>query len=405
VRADTPGAYSMSLDLTTLYLVSAMVTGMSGLLFLLDMRGRPDPALRWWGLAFLFAITPAVIYALAGQAPEFVVLNPIGNCLVVAGSSLLWVGARAFSHKRTPLVAWVGPAALVAVLPFVFEQPLVTWSGFPLLAGGVVVFNMLAALECWRPVGPRMRNHVVLAVAWAGGSVFYLFRLAAFIAFGPDDPRFALAFGSEAATICVLLLIVISSFSMVALGKEVSEAALKQAATRDGLTGVLNRSEFTRLAEREIRDAVERGEGYALLLLDLDHFKRINDTHGHAIGDEVLASVATAVSRCLGPRDLFCRYGGEEFAALLPGAGPEVAGVVAERVLRAVRGVMVWTPAGPLRPTTSIGISAANVESIDLGALMRVADIALYRAKRGGRDRAEGGGEAPEAPAKTMMNA
>lgn len=395
----------MSLDLTTLYLVSAMVTGMSGLLFLLDMRGRPDPALRWWGLAFLFAITPAVIYALAGQAPEFVVLNPIGNGLVVAGSALLWVGARAFSHKRTPVVAWLGPAVLAAALPFLLEQPLVTWSGFPLLAGGVVVFNMLAALECWRPVGPRMRNHVVLAVAWAGGSVFYLFRLIAFVAFGPDDPRFALAFGSEAATICVLLLIVISSFSMVALGKEVSEAALKEAATRDGLTGVLNRSEFTRLAEKQIRGAAQRGESYALLLLDLDHFKRINDTHGHAIGDEVLANVAAAVSRCLGPRDLFCRYGGEEFAALLPGASPAVAGVVAERVLRAVRGVTVWTPAGPLRPTTSVGIAAANAESMDLGALMRVADIALYRAKRSGRDRAESAGEAAEELAKTLLNA
>jgi len=192
---------------------------------------------------------------------------------------------------------------------------------------------------------------------------------------------------------------------MVALGKEVSEAALKVAATRDGLTGALNRSEFTRLAEREIRSAAEGGESHALLLLDLDHFKRVNDTHGHAIGDEVLASVATAVSRRLGPRDLFCRYGGEEFAALLPGASPELAGIVAERVLRAVRAVTVWTPSGPLRPTTSIGIATASIESIDLGALMRCADIALYRAKRGGRDRAEGGAEVPEALPKTLLNA
>lgn len=392
----------MSLDLTTLYLVSAMVTGVSGVLFLLDMRSRPDPALRWWGLAFLFAITPAIIYALAGQAPEFVVLNPIGNGLVVAGSSLLWVGARAFNGKRTPLWAWAVPALLAALLPFGLEQPLATWSGFPLLAGGVVVFNFLAAVECWRPVGPRLRNHMVLAVAWAGGSVFYLFRLAAFLAFGPDDSNFAVPFGSEAATICVLLLIVISSFSMVALGKEVSEAALKLAATRDGLTGVLNRSEFARLAEAAL---ARRQEECTLLLLDLDHFKRINDTHGHAIGDEVLASVAMAVSRCLGPRDLFCRYGGEEFAALLPGANPAVATVVAERVLRAVRGVMVWTPAGPLRPTTSIGIAGADVESEDLGALMRVADAALYRAKREGRDRFEVARGVPPAVEKTLKNA
>ena len=66
---------------------------------------------------------------------------------------------------------------------------------------------------------------------------------------------------------------------------------------------------------------------------------------------------------------------------------------------------MVWTPAGPLRPTTSIGIAAANIESMDLGALMRVADIALYRAKRSGRDRVEGGAAAPEAPPKTLLNA
>lgn len=395
----------MSLDLTTLYLVSAMVTGVSGVLFLLDMRDRPEPALRWWGLAFLFAISPAIIYALAGQAPEFVVLNPIGNGLVVAGSSLLWVGARAFNNKRTPLWAWVTPALLAALLPFGLERPLVTWSGFPLLAGGVVVFNLLAAMECWRPVGPRRRNHVVLAVAWAGGSVFYLFRLIAFLVFGPDDPNFAVPFGSEAATIGVLLLIVISSFSMVALGKEVSEAALKLAATRDGLTGVLNRSEFARLAEAGIAAVAERGETCSLLLLDLDHFKRINDTHGHAIGDEVLAGVAAAVTRCLGPRDLFCRYGGEEFAALLPGASPAVAALVAERVLRAVRAVTVSTPVGALRPTTSIGIAGADGESMELGALMRLADMALYRAKRGGRDRIEQAGMLSDLVGKTQRNA
>lgn len=395
----------MSLDLTTLYLVSAMVTGTSGVLFLLDMRGRPsDTWLRWWGLAFLCAISPAIIYAVAAQAPEFNVLNPIGNGLVVAGSCLLWVGARAFNRKHTPAIAWLLPAALTTVLPFIFEQPVTTWSGFLLLVGAVVVFNTLAAIECWRPTGPRMRNHLVLAVAWGGGALFYLGRFVAFVAYGPDDPRFALPFGSEAATICVLMLIVISSFSMVALGKEVSERALKQAAMRDGLTGALNRSGFTRLAAAEIGRSAERGEAYAVLLLDLDHFKRINDTHGHAIGDEVLMGAAAAAARCLGPRDLFCRYGGEEFAALLPGASPELAAIVAERILRAVRGVTVETPAGALRPTTSIGI-AGRTGADDLGTLMRAADIALYRAKREGRDRAEMALGEPDPDAKTQQNA
>lgn len=395
----------MSLDVTTLYLVSAMVTGTSGLLFALDMRGRREVSLRWWSLAFVCAIAPAMIYAVASASADLWPLYPIGNGLVVAGASLLWVGARASNKKRTTVALWALPPVFTAAWPFVMDHPVLPWSGFPFTASGVGLFTFLAALECWRPVGPRMRNHVILAAAWAGGSVFYLGRVVAFLAFGPDDPRFAVPFGAEAATISVLLLIVISSFSMVALGTEVSEQALKQAAMRDGLTGVLNRSGFTRLAEAEIGRLAARGESYALLLLDLDHFKRINDTHGHAIGDEVLVGTAAAVARCLGPRDLFCRYGGEEFVALLPGANPALAGIVAERVLRAVRGVTIETPTGRMWPTTSVGIAAAEADRGDLGGLMRAADVALYRAKRAGRDRAELAGPGGDPDTKTLQNA
>lgn len=382
----------MILDLTTLYIVSAMVTGTSGILFLLDMRGRPDPALRWWGAAFLCAISPALIYAVAAQQPDFVALNPVGNGFVVAGSSLLWVGARSFNKRQTPLAMWLGPVALTIVLPFVLDHPLQTWSGFPLLAGWVVVFNTLAAYECLRAPAPRLRNSAVLAGAWALGAAFYVLRLAAFLLYGPDDPRFAVPFGSEATTVAVLMLIVVSSFSMVALGKEVSERALQEAASRDGLTGALNRATFTRLAETEMAQGALTGAPVAMLLLDLDHFKRVNDTHGHAIGDAVLVSVAAAMARCIGPRDLFCRYGGEEFAVLLPGANIELAHAVAERILRSVRSIAVGTPGGLLRPTTSIGIAAGLSRSTDLTTMLREADIALYRAKSGGRNRAMGAG-------------
>lgn len=381
----------MILDLTTLYLVSALVTGTSGVLFLLDMRGRPDPALRWWGVAFLCAISPALIYAVAAQRPEFVVLNPIGNGFVVAGSSLLWVGARSFNKRRTRLAMWLGPVALTIGLPFVLDHPLQTWSGFPLLAGWVVVFNTMAAYECLRAPSPRLRNSAVLAGAWAIGAAFYAMRLAAFLLYGPDHPSFAVPFGSEATTVAVLMLIVVSSFSMVALGKEVSERALQEAASRDGLTGALNRATFTRLAETQLAQGAVNGAPVSVLLLDLDHFKRVNDTHGHAVGDAVLVGVAAAMARSIGPRDLFCRYG-EEFAVLLPGANSELAQVVAERILRAVRSIAVGTPEGLLRPTTSIGIAAGQSGATDLATMLREADIALYRAKSAGRNRAMGEG-------------
>lgn len=394
----------MILDLTTLYLVSALVTGTSGVLFLLDMRGRPDPALRWWGVAFLCAISPALIYAVAAQRAEFLVLNPLGNGFVVAGSALLWVGARSFNKRRTRLAMWLGPVALTIGLPFVLDHPLQTWSGFPLLAGWVVAFNTLAAYECLRAPAPRLRNSAVLAGAWAIGAAFYAVRLVAFLLYGPDDPRFAVPFGSEATTVAVLMLIVVSSFSMVALGKEVSERALQEAASRDGLTGALNRATFTRLAETELAQGAVNGAPLAVLLLDLDHFKRINDTHGHAVGDAVLVSVAAAMARSIGPRDLFCRYGGEEFAVLLPGASSELAHVVAERMLRAVRSIAVGTPEGLLRPTTSIGIAAGLSGATDLTTMLREADIALYRAKSAGRNRAMGAGR-DDAATRAMLTA
>ena len=202
---------------------------------------------------------------------------------------------------------------------------------------------------------------------------------------GPEDPRFSVFFGSEATTIAVLLAIVISSFSLVALGKELNQLALRRAATRDGLTGVLNRTEFSRLAAEWL--LAGRGEDVVVLLLDLDHFKRINDTYGHAAGDAVLVRCAEVVSRCLRNEDLFCRYGGEEFAALLPGTPHERATSIADRINGAVRSVVVVESGGVIRPTVSVGLAGGRAGEVDLSALLSRADTALYQAKQMGRNR------------------
>lgn len=152
------------------------------------------------------------------------------------------------------------------------------------------------------------------------------------------------------------------------------------------MTGLLNRREFTERVEEISATAGARRNDYAVLLFDLDHFKSINDTHGHMIGDEVLKAFARIVRGILRENDLICRYGGEEFAALLAGATAEDALSVADRIHR---GLATSKEAvfDRVRPTTSTGVASSRSAEVPLAVLLRRADVALYRAKEEGRNR------------------
>ena len=378
----------MLLDVATLYFVSSLVTGTSAILFMLEVRRQADvPAYRWWGATFLCAILTSAIYMAAGSDPGLIWAYPIGNGLVVAGSAMLWIGMRAFNGRRTPLAAWMLAPVLAVIEPMLLEQPLGYWSGFVIYVLMVAAFSGLGAAECFRPKGPRLQNQVVLGLVWGLASLFYFARATAFLAWGPADLRFQTFFGSEAATTAVLLLTVISSFSLVALGKELTQLALRHAATRDGLTGILNRTEFERRAVDRLHALGARGGDVAVLLLDLDHFKHINDSHGHAAGDAVLVLCAEAISRCLRADDLLCRYGGEEFAALLPGTSHDNAAAIAQRINQAVGNVVLIQSSGEIRPTVSIGLASGRAGEVELSSLLSRADAALYQAKQSGRNR------------------
>lgn len=126
----------------------------------------------------------------------------------------------------------------------------------------------------------------------------------------------------------------------------------------------------------------------SLLMLDIDHFKRINDTRGHGGGDQVLAVFAETVKDCLREHDLLARLGGEEFAVLLPESDGYRAQRVAERIRAAVEAKPVQlVDQEPLQVTVSIGIAVAEAERAEINSLLSIADTALYQAKRGGRNR------------------
>ncbi len=158
----------------------------------------------------------------------------------------------------------------------------------------------------------------------------------------------------------------------------------------DPLTGLYNRRYMVTHGEALVDDAASRGNAFSLLLLDLDHFKSINDRHGHDVGDRVLQELARRLKRHVRRLDIVCRIGGEEFVVLLPGTPMDVAVKIAERIRHAVaeRAFDVGTPDAPLQlnVTTSIGVAGFEREDDTLDTILKRADEALYAAKDAGRN-------------------
>jgi diguanylate cyclase (GGDEF)-like protein len=174
---------------------------------------------------------------------------------------------------------------------------------------------------------------------------------------------------------------------VVLLQRSLLHQQLQAAARTDAKTGLLNAGAWQREADTELARAQRSAEPLALLLIDLDHFKRVNDTYGHLVGDQVLLGVATTLCNQLREYDVIGRFGGEEFVVLLPGADTVEACRVAERLRSRVRRLAVPAEDGTVNVTVSVGVSLFRTHGHDLIELLASADLALYRAKESGRDR------------------
>ncbi|RDZ27408.1 GGDEF domain-containing protein [Lysobacter silvisoli] len=166
----------------------------------------------------------------------------------------------------------------------------------------------------------------------------------------------------------------------------VQNKLLQQLAVADPATGLANRRHWLEAAGDELERCRQVGRPACLMMIDIDHFKRINDSQGHTAGDQVIEEFAARLRHCLRAADIAGRYGGDEFAVLLPQADAGDALAVAQRALAAVR---ERTFGHGLHCTISVGIAAADPGLADTGAWVRKADAALYRAKAAGRDRVE----------------
>jgi diguanylate cyclase (GGDEF)-like protein len=205
----------------------------------------------------------------------------------------------------------------------------------------------------------------------------------------PDDNGIvALASGWIALfALEVMLYVVGTAFIVLVLSKERTVRIHKTAASADELTGLLNRRGFYAAARQLGARQAKYGEPVSVLLFDLDHFKRVNDRFGHAVGDAALRLFAATASSNMRASDIVARFGGEEFVAILPGTIADAA-AAAGRVRAAFEAAAATVDNQPVAATVSIGV-ATGEPGADIPAMLAAADAALYRAKENGRNRVE----------------
>ncbi len=229
-------------------------------------------------------------------------------------------------------------------------------------------------------------RQVIIAI----GSLTVLFEIAMgahnllagpsqyFLAQNPNNTALLLVF------LNIFALFDLASFLMVF---ERQETRLVRRASVDSLTNVLNRAGFNELASRQSRRNGRELRPISVLVMDLDFFKKVNDSYGHEAGDAVLRAFAQAARTALRPTDLLARAGGEEFWALLPRSNLAEAERIAQRVCDGFRHVRVAFKGQSIAATVSIGVAEANTENETIQAALSRADLALYAAKHEGRDR------------------
>ncbi|MBI4294096.1 MAG: GGDEF domain-containing protein [Betaproteobacteria bacterium] len=378
----------MHLDIRTLFLVAVMTMTLLGLVSLTFASLRPgNPAIRLWGASLLVLAGGLVLIVLRGVIPD-VLSVVVGNMVTVAAIVL---GYRSLRMLRAqPLrdyLGWVLVLAITASAAFyLYVEPNITLR--------VVFFSAVAAFLLFRnawllghdaPSDARASHRITAGIFGFFGAVHALRSAAVWVIGRPEDlmaphlPDAVLMLVTMAAIICATL-------GLLWLEVRRLQHDLAHLASIDQLTGALTRRAFSSEFAREVSRR-ERDKGsFGLAMFDIDHFKRINDEHGHLVGDELLRAIADSLRQGLRAHDVLCRYGGEEFVVLMPGADKAAATAVADRARRSIEHRGWITDKSGIVITVSAGVSAYPEDGRDWDALIGAADAALYTAKRRGRN-------------------
>lgn len=376
----------MSFDVNTLYSASVLVLGLVGLLLLWAwLQSRGGYALVWWAFAFFVSTGGVVLLSDWDILPDLWSVE-VALTLIVVGHGLVWAGVRSFAGKPIP---WFGILIGAIIWMVAYQMQIVADSSTDrvvIMALLSVFYSAMTAIELIRQHGLTMRSGRAAIGLLLLHIVMLLFRI-------PVAGDFPFPFQDEMAdphmallTIEPMLFAVAIGFVLLTLTRERDEALEHAAASTDPLTGVLNRRGFFDAAAKVRRRAGRHKTPVVALLLDIDHFKVVNDTYGHPAGDAVLERFAVYVRETLRLHDVFGRIGGEEFAIVFAEADQEQASALAERIRKRVEAEPILWRTTPISITTSIGVAVDPRPTLTVEALLEAADRALYEAKRRGRN-------------------
>lgn len=380
----------MDIDVSTLFLVTIYIEAILGLLLLFVwIQNSSLKAVAWWGCAHLLRAASITLFGLYGVLPHFISID-LANVALLMSFAVTWSGARLFDGRPVlPIYLFYGAFIWVCLTQI---AAIAHWPDIrALLAASIIAgYTWMSAWEFWRGRSEQLLSRwPVILMLFAHGSLFMLHTpLITVLPWSQANQMF----GSIWLTVISseeLLFTISVAFLLLAMAKERAEQLHKTAALVDQLTGVSNRRGFLGDCERLCRIRLVGATPSAVLLLDLDHFKSINDRFGHAAGDSVLQKFAQTVTSTIRPVDLFGRLGGEEFAMVLVNVAEDRALAVAERIRAAFEQVCIMADGQLVTATVSIGVAPCTVPKFDVIMLLSQADQALYRAKNLGRNRVE----------------
>jgi len=378
----------MEIHLPTVTLVSILTTAVLGLVFCyIWLRERSDPLIGWWGVAQLILATGIVFGGGAAPLANSVGLSVFGQALIALAAGVIFKAVREFEGRTlNPLWIVVCPVALVVVSAL----GLVSFDDRLMISCTIVaVFYLLAAAELMRAYSEPLLSRVPAAVLLALSAAGYLAWTPLVLTMPVREVGLLYTSKWFASVVLAALLCRIAlSFVILAIVKERQELRQRMYALTDPLTGLPNRRALFAAADAlTAHGKFLKGEPIAVLVFDLDHFKKVNDTFGHHVGDRVLQLFAATISDQLETGSIIGRLGGEEFAAILPGAGTETAALKAENVRAAFENAAGIIEGYPVAGTVSIGVAVNDDMACQLGVLFHRADGALYAAKQAGRNR------------------
>ncbi len=341
-----------------------------------------------WAAAYGLAILTMVLVALRGLVPHTLSVT-IADTILLASFGLLWLGYHRFAGFDGGwgrLTAGLGAliwAVMAAATPLLDNMN----ARAAVLSGIELVYLLFIVVDLVRhyPREPLpsvgltavvVGVHAAMQVYWVVTTIVAPTEPTAIVL--PNSLSMGLRFTESS-----LFVVFLGLLQLVVIGQR-SERRYRIAAETDSLTGLANRGHYFDRAEDALIGGRERG---ALILFDIDHFKSINDTHGHPVGDRVLIEFAAIIRATTPTGGIAARIGGEEFALFLPEATTDEAVGIADRVRRATASLRVAAVTGTVGLTVSCGVAGVRETGSDHQALHAAADRALYDAKRKGRDR------------------